>query len=205
MLIPFTVWTPNLARTPYTHGGNAIFVDQLIRTIQLVGQSVLSGCNVHILLDFGFNSLYEGMNGEEQREAGNTFNAFKKQWKQETHGIPQRIMSHQSSTPDLKRWMETNLKIVHMGIKTANNGPDPHGTVTENETRTLFLHGDTDNTREFYWPYASFRDMRPRCILPTIHHDWDTCKHDHVTFLFCGSPYRKNLLFNGRQKQQQHF
>ena len=111
--------------------------------------------NVHILLDFGTNSLIESaMDKHDKDRLTVNIERIHEVWKQAGGDIPSYILSNNVTSTELQRWMVTNLKIVH-----------PGPTVQENKTRRHFLHGDEDNDRQFFWPYASLQDMRPRYIL----------------------------------------
>ena len=111
--------------------------------------------NVHILLDFGTNSLRESaMDKNDEDSLKVNVDRIHEVWKQAGEDIPSHILSKTTSSWELQQWMHTNLKIVH-----------PGPIVQENITRRHFLHGDEDNDRQFFWPYASLQDMQPRYIL----------------------------------------
>ena len=158
-----------------THNA-AKLLNELAITIRQVGVHDLdyNPINVHILIDFGAHTLYDtafpwekDLEGDKQNqdkeyleslkgEMTKTFNLISKAWELADGNIPSHIQS-KTPSPELERWMQTNLTIVRADKKA-----------DENTTRRMFLHGDTANDREFFWPYPSFQELPPRYVLTGV-------------------------------------
>ena len=79
------------------------------------------------------DELEEHTQGEMTKASGQ----IQKAWELASGDVPSYIYSETRSL-ELQRWMETNLTIVRADKKG-----------DENTTRRMFLHGDTDNDRQF--------------------------------------------------------